>query len=69
MDVIQSKLPSEQGILKGKKGYEVVYIAPKILDFLANADALSQGFTVFKYGGTVNGEDAIPFMKLEEVKY
>ncbi len=37
----------------------VFYITPKILDFLANGDALSQDMPVFKYGGNVNGEKAL----------
>ena len=59
IDVIQSK--------RGDGGYpDIVYIDPKVLEFMKDGDALSQQLTVFKYGGKTNSGEAIPFKLVKE---
>jgi len=40
----------------------LLFIDPHVMDFVKNPDALSQDFTIFKYGGRVNGRKAIEIM-------
>ena len=69
MNVIQSKTEETVKVNYGGIDFkEIIYVSPRIHLLLENPNALSVDVTVFKYGGTVNGEQAIPYVRLHSSK-
>lgn len=40
-----------------------IYVDPEVENMLADDDALSQDLSISKYGGTINGKRAIPYVR------
>ena len=69
MNVIQSKLEPEVPVTYGGVDFkETIYVSPRIRLLLENPDALSMSVTIFKHGGTVNGERATPYVRLHRLR-
>lgn len=66
--IVRSKTKDQvKATYGGIKFGEIVYLSPKIEEFLANSDALSMEMLVFKYGGGVGDREAIPFVRLHSL--